>query len=215
MAISFDSVSKWEDFNTVSSITWSHTCSWTNRILVVGVVWPFNDTVTWVTYNWVAMTQVWKIRSSANAAWTYTYILVNPSSWANNVVVSSSVWTSFYCSATSYNWAKQSSQPDAFTVSSEQTTTSYTQSVSVVNSNCWLHWFFVTNSPNQSAWAWYTIRAASDNFRYTIWDSNGVVWTWAQTMTATTPDNRQWVWTILSISPSVDANSAWVIGFFI
>lgn len=72
----------------VSSLTWSHTCSGTNRLLVVGVT--INDgtseSVTGVTYNGVAMTSAGSVALSANGDEVSLWYLVNPASGANNVV---------------------------------------------------------------------------------------------------------------------------------
>ncbi len=201
MAIAFDAVSKWNN-GAASSITFAHTCTGSDRLLRVDVTNPFTDILTGVTYAGVSMTQLWKIRSSANNWWCYTFILINPASGTNNIVVTASASATLDAWGISYTWCDQTTQPDSFAITAETFVSTYTQSTTVINTNCWLSWFFVTNAA-QTAWTWYTIRDTSASQRWTHWDSNWIVWTWSVSMSCSTGSTRYWVWTVLSISPSI------------
>lgn len=86
MAIAFDAASSHKG-NNVSSLTWSHTCSGSNRLLWVcagnGALLP--TATTSVTYNGVAMTEVGDVvQTFAHASHHY---LVAPDTGAHDVVV--------------------------------------------------------------------------------------------------------------------------------
>lgn len=100
MAIAFDASSGSKGAGS-STLTWSHTCSGSNRTLVVGCASKTDDYITGVTYNGVAMTQVDKTTGGGGGA-EYMYILANPASGANNIVVTASVSIDMMGSAVSY-----------------------------------------------------------------------------------------------------------------
>lgn len=87
MAIAFDAASSGQS-ESGSSLTFSHTCTGSNLLLLVGVA--SNSTngtdVSGVTYNGVAMTLIGTKASADNE--TYLFRLVAPAAGANNVVVS-------------------------------------------------------------------------------------------------------------------------------
>lgn len=107
MAIAYDTTS---NATGTSGITWSHTCSGSNRILFValGVTSGVSHTVT---YAGVSMTQV--LNPTVGAVGFY--YLINPASGANNIVVTGSGGTMQAC-ATSYNGVAQSGNPEASTL---------------------------------------------------------------------------------------------------
>lgn len=90
MAVAFDAASSGQTTNA-TSITVAHTCSGSDRVLFVGVGWSTGPeamaSVTGVTYNGVALTQIWEIIDSptdhANAGW----YLIAPATGTNNIVV--------------------------------------------------------------------------------------------------------------------------------
>lgn len=138
MAIAFDAVT-YATGGTGTSLTFSHTTSGTNRILVVNIFQNDNagDTTTGVTYGGVAMTRVSVVQntSSPYLSRNYQYILINPTSGANNVVISNTS-NNLEAWALSYTGAKQSSQPDAFTTSTGNVQ-NFTTTLTTVADNCW------------------------------------------------------------------------------
>ena len=123
---------------TATSLTYSHTCGGTDRILFVAV---FTDTadnvdnVTGITYNTVAMTRVDSFRSPGLGGHVM-YMLVNPASGANNVVVSSAASVTIYASSASYTGALQTGQPDANNGAATDPATSQLVNVTTVLDNC-------------------------------------------------------------------------------
>lgn len=69
------------------------------------------------------------------------YVLANPASGANNIVVTSSDATYRWCASASYTGAAQTGQPDAFN-SATTSGTSISVAVITVADNCWVTGFF-------------------------------------------------------------------------
>ena len=107
MAVAFDASSS-GSASLTSSLTFSHTCSGTERVLIVGVVINANAaSVSTVTYNSVSLTF---IGSAINTGDTRVELwgLIAPSTGANNIVVTVSNSTSFFCAGgTSFTGADQ------------------------------------------------------------------------------------------------------------
>lgn len=142
MAIAFDVASNGRAGPSVTSLTFSHTCTGSNLILVVGTsVSDTTDTnrpVTGITYAGVAMT---KIREDDEATADFTsglWYLINPATGANNIVVTTTGSVSrIIAGGISLTGAAQSGQPDAHN-GALTTTTSITVDVTTVADNCWV-----------------------------------------------------------------------------
>lgn len=206
MAIAYDSSAQGSG-GSVTSITFSHTCSGSDRMLVVFVRSYQNDRVTGVTYNGVAMTQVNKRQDNAgNNCYTYLYYLLAPATGANNVVVSASPAPNIQlaaCSA-SYTGVKQSGQPDSSAMQSS-TASTMTVSTTVVASGCWL----VGGSSNfraTSAGTGTTNRQQTSGDPLTIADSNGTVATGSRSLQWTQSDSTISAQHIISIAPVPSTN---------
>jgi hypothetical protein len=95
MAIALDTSTQLEE-STTATESWSHTCSGTDRILLVAV-FPANfSTLTGVTYNGVAMTLI------ASHTDIFLYKLIAPATGANNIEVTASAnrWSAIAASFT-------------------------------------------------------------------------------------------------------------------
>ena len=92
MALSFVGASGSGEVVGGTTITWAHDVgTGSGRVLVVVVALNNTRTVSGVTYNGVAMTQMWSKQESALGAISSAgYILANPASGSNNVVVTAS-----------------------------------------------------------------------------------------------------------------------------
>lgn len=113
--------------------SWLHTTAGTERYILVGIV--TDRTVTGVTYNSVALTQLGTV-SGAGAA-CYLYGLVNPTSGANSVAVTFSAGAServmWSISLTGVSQAVPIGTVATHTVGSSQSTTNIT----VLYNNSW------------------------------------------------------------------------------
>ncbi len=137
MAIAFDAASG-RHTGTASSATLAHTCSGSDRVLVVSIKVAAGNTVSGVTYAGVAMTQLVTGTTPTVATRAYMFILVAPALGTNNIVATFSGSNAFGMSGASYTRARQT-QPDAAAVTvSENATGSRTASVTVVEPGSWL-----------------------------------------------------------------------------
>lgn len=128
---------------TVSSLTWSHTCSTSsNRLLVVGVqvedASASDAVVSSITYNSVALT---KIRSDVEGAGPVNrselWYLIAPSTGANNIVVTfAGTVDGATAGAVSFTNALQSGQPNANNGFNQGSNTSITVDVTSTTDNC-------------------------------------------------------------------------------
>lgn len=138
MAIAYSAVSSGDSAVNAISLTYSHTTSGVDRFLVVSVNTDNNATCTGVTYAGVSMTQVTSLFDAASGTTRYVFYLVNPTSGANNVVVSMTASTGrIHSIATSYTGVAQTSTFGAFASNVGNTTTS--TSTLTVGSGYWVH----------------------------------------------------------------------------
>lgn len=150
MAIAYDASSSVYNSSASTSHTLSHTCTGSNRVLVVGTRTYDANAITGVTYNGVSMTEVGSnvaLGSDAFRRW----ILVNPASGANDIVASLSSSRRIEIYAVSFTGAKQSAQPDA-SATATGSSTSATGSVTTVADNSWVVAFAESNGAS-GAWS--------------------------------------------------------------
>lgn len=178
MAIALDASAS-SSTTSASSLTYSHTCSGSERILFVAVFsggpGPGSVPCTGVTYNSAAMT---KIDSNApQANWDLSlWYLIAPSTGANNVVITlSGSTTTLYGDSVSYTGVQQSGVPD----SSAKTTAvsnSINQSTTTVADNCWVVGCAVTGASTIAASTGVTSRLDRDSASgsFEMGDSNAV-----------------------------------------
>lgn len=161
---------------STSPQTYSHTTSGSDRILFVSIF--TQGSVTGVTYNGVAMTELGTTSYSTPTGVSYLFMLVNPASGANNVVVTHS--GSFTASvAASYTGAKQTDQPDAAAVTNTTgagTATSLSTTITTVADNSWLVTSTATESGSAlTAGAGAFLRQTGSNIAVALFDTNGAV----------------------------------------
>ncbi len=220
MAIAFDTSSKKTVTTTGTSITWSHTCTGSNLILIASVMWRANaaETLTGITYNGVAMTSISDV-SGGTSSHVSTYYLINPTTGANNIVAT---WSAAPYNMTgigaSYTGAKQTGQPDSSNTGTG-TGTTLTIATTVVASNCWTVGAFGCSAYSSDATLAGTSSNKTDRQKLTshsavvapflLCDSNTTVATGSQSIILTqdggTKSNRG---TVFSISPYVASGPA-------
>lgn len=214
MAISFDNsidpVIQGSGVSTTQTV--SYTTSGDNRILLVGVLKQSNNTVSGVTYNGVSMTQIGTFTTTAGGGENnYLFLLVNPASGANNIVVTfnSSTGVSAVC-ASSYNGAKQTGQPDANNTGYSASTTSLTTSVTTTSDNCWLAGY-ARAGDTMTAGTATTLRTASN---ISMMDSNGAKSPAGSYSLITTQSPASYIGhVVVSISPTAESFIPKVIMF--
>lgn len=138
MSIAFDSSTYGPSSGAVTSYSFSHTCSGSDRILWVYVMINTTATVS-VTYNGVSMTST-DVNSGSYSHYQSMWYLVAPDTGANNVTISVTSSSTIRAYASSYTGASQTGQPDAHIVPSEAATTSYARAITTVADNSWVIW---------------------------------------------------------------------------
>ena len=171
MAIALDTTTS---SSSASSTSWtfSHTCSGSDRVLLVGFFkFGGGDSVTGVTYNGVSMTQLGKGVADASG-YVYLYGLVNPATGANNVVASSSASVQWYGEAVSYTGVDQTTPfPDTEAYNSS-TGTSFTESITTSVADSWIILQGRNSVGGPTAGANTTLRVSSPSTDVWFLDSN-------------------------------------------
>lgn len=142
MALAYDS-SATSNTGSASSLTYSHTCSGVDRILLVQVWCGSNRTISSITYNGVSMTELSTLTGGSIGAGerTAVYYLIAPATGANNVVVTLSGATSIASNSASYTGVDQTNPIDASRTETDlDTGTSYAESITSNANNCWAVW---------------------------------------------------------------------------
>lgn len=85
MDLIFDAKSTGSSDPSSNTLTWSHTCTGSNRLLVVTVGESRNVTINSITYAGVGLTEAISITNGNSRA--YIYYLINPDSGANDIIV--------------------------------------------------------------------------------------------------------------------------------
>ena len=110
MALAVDAASS-SEATSATSLTWSHTVSGTNRLLVVGVQFykNVNSFISGITYNSVALTPVTGAAINTSNYYVDLWYLIAPSTGSNNIVVSYGGGAPFEtgCGAVSFTDAHQ------------------------------------------------------------------------------------------------------------
>lgn len=165
--------------------SWSHTCSGTNRLLLVWITsgnYQNNTDPSTVTYNGVAMTQIAKLNWLSNSSrCVWLYALKNPAVGANNVVVSFGGSQMMCGCSASYNGCNQTTNPEAVATSTNggNNTQSLALSITTLTDNAWIvggAWWFGGQNYSVSAGGG-TIRTqyTGETNDPAMYDSNGVV----------------------------------------
>lgn len=198
-------------WGTGSSATFSHTCSGSDRLLLV---YTFNNgnsgDPTGITYNSVAMTKINTQATDGGGFKLTLWGLLAPATGSNSVVVTWATGDGINnCTAFSYTGVKQSGLPDSSNTGSSASSSSISVSTTVVASNCWLAGCTRSSNATQSGGTNASIvNACNSNGSQCVHDSNGTVGTGSQTATINvSPNNTQWM-NLISIAPAVAGGPA-------
>lgn len=111
MAIAFDAASNAQyTAGSGGTLTWSHTCTGTNLVLWVSATISTggNSTITGITYNGVAMTEVSGSPINSTSIETSGWILIAPATGTHNIVATINAFdNNFSCVAASYTGVHQ------------------------------------------------------------------------------------------------------------
>lgn len=136
--IAFDAVAN--DLESSATPTWSHTTSGSNRILHAGVRVSAGISVTGVTYNGVAMTNVPTNSpvTTPGGELLYVFYLINPTTGTHDIIATLSGSDTVRSVSISHTGVKQSGQPNASGNGTASGESSITDSITATVSNCWV-----------------------------------------------------------------------------
>lgn len=177
MAIAFDSTQAPTRQIGVSTFSWTHTCTGSNRILWILVDINNNantDIVTGVTYNSITLTKIDRIFSLNNGNISLWY-LINPTIGANTATITTSTNAAINGISASYTGAKQSGVPDATTTLGPSSTATFVQSTTSVADNCWMVWGTINANGVFVAGTNTTIRGSDAGNGSCLADSNAAI----------------------------------------
>lgn len=174
MAIALDATSAGANGAT-SSLSVSHTCTGSDRILFVFVETEPNGRLTGVTYAGQAMTLLASVTDLGfSNAELFLYYIVAPATGANNIVASLNASTNVHMAAASYTGASQTGVPDSQAVLSENVSASQTLTTTVVAANSWLVGVTINGNAAAVAGANTVIRSTQPAWNnMALIDSNG------------------------------------------
>jgi hypothetical protein len=194
--------------NPVTSLTYSHTCTSNNNRFLVVAVWTeqTGDIVTGVTYNGVAMTRVATVTQGTQRI--HLYILVNPATGTNDVVVSTGSSANIHSVSASYYDAKQSAQPNAFNTNVQASGATLTLQATVTKNGSLLISCAANEGNGISASTGTTNRTGGSGI-IRIGDSNGKVNRGVRSMVWTPGNTSQdQAGIIISVTPVFNVDSA-------
>lgn len=198
--IAFDSATNPAIQNPGTTLTYAHTCSGSNRFLYVGVL-TGNATVSSVTYNGVAMTEIGS-RTAVGSHFISHYYLIAPATGSNNVVVTVASSVLIISGATSYTGVAQTSPIDASATNAETTETTTTTNLTTTTDNCWtLLTSRGATDGNTNAGTGTTQRADTAGY-IQLFDSNGVITPAGSTSLQTTQSSQSTAHQMAAIKPA-------------
>lgn len=138
MAIAFDAKSDGTNSGSVTSITWAHTCTGSNRVLIVAARTDNGDLYTLsATYNAITMTEIGRVNMPTRPQeWYYLFYLLAPATGGANVVVTATGTSGLYGSSSSYTGVTQVG-PDGSSTNTTSSGTSINCSITTLADNCW------------------------------------------------------------------------------
>lgn len=134
-AIAFDAAT--QGYANSTSLTWSHTCTGSDRFLVVGIKLYGTNDITGITYAGVAMTHIGSEDVPGEATKSVLYGLTAPATGANNIIISRTSSGHIVASGASYTGVSQTGQPEAFGVNTANSTV-VNITATVTTENAWL-----------------------------------------------------------------------------
>lgn len=207
LAIAFD-IQAGKTTLSVTNDNYSHTVTGSNPVLVAGLATAgtngnANDPSS-IIYNSVAMSQVGNISINGSDRRWFAYYKSAVSTGANtfSYTFSTSKGRLSACTA-SYSGVSQTDVPDS-KIDKQQAATNFTQTATVVASNCWLWAGESNDSGTPTAGAGLTLRSNGGAVDAQIeeGDSNATVGTGSQSMTFNSTGSWTFGGTIISMAPS-------------
>jgi len=192
-----------------SSLTYSHTCTGSDRILLVNMWCGASRTISSITYNGVTMTELANLALGGGER-NAVYYLVAPATGANNVVITLSGSATIVGLSNSYTGVLQATPIDASrTETGLDTGTTYAEAITSVADNCWSVWFSRQYAGGTTTAGADTVLRASEFVTYGAFsaDSNAAITpAGSRTMNMACTISGNWFTDILAtLAPSTSA----------
>lgn len=198
MSIAFDAQSKDSaTFLSGTSFSWSHTCTGSDRYLVVAIM-SYNQqgTITAPTYNGVSMTLIQSTNIPTNVNNFWMYGLVAPDTGTNTISFSFSISNSFVSAvATSYTGVDQTTPIDVSVIQNltPSTTSAYVPSITTTVDNTWVVGSFRAEQSSTFSLSTGTLRDGAAGIGMYNYDSNAAIspaGVWSTTFTRNNATDR-------------------------
>jgi hypothetical protein len=201
MAIAFDAATDGGIVLPGTSLTWSHTCSGSDRLLRVGLRTVAGASlITGVTYNGDAMTLIDVVAGGGARRAVELWELLNPDSGAHDVIASASGSDVIMGESVSYTGVG-AAYDDSNTAVSDSSSPAATVTVTPVANNAWVQGVHGNNTSDPSSGTNTTERVSSAN-GIGLYDNNAAISpAAATTLAATTTAAADVVWVAASIVP--------------
>lgn len=187
---------------SATSLTFAHTCTGSNRILLVGTM-VRTTTISGVTYAGVSMTAIGSRELVTGADYIQWFYLIAPSTGANNVVISLNASNVILGGAVSYTGVKQSGQPDAVINNAVTTEATSTTTLTTIANNCWTVMLTRANDDGNSSAGTGTTRRANTAAYIQLYDSNRPITTAGSTSLVNTQVSQPTATQMVSLAPYV------------
>lgn len=201
MAIAFDAANQGKATATNATVTYTHTITGTNTILLVGIYNQNAGGLTTVTIGGNNMTLI-DSQSDGNVSIAYLYYYIGAVTGTLTVTRGTTTNT-LYVQSASYTGAKQSAQPDASTKGQNISGTStMTGTLTVVANNSWLSGVFADGATSVADGTGIHRGTIQDSV-VCIFDSNGARSSGSNTLTTTNGGTEQTntAYVLASLSP--------------
>lgn len=141
-AIAFDASDQAGSAGAATSLTYAHTVSGTNRLMVACAYWGSSQTLSSITYNGVSTSQVVAPIDNGGGEFYAMNYLIAPDTGTNNVVITLSGSAGIEGASGSYTGTDQTDPIDATRteVAGVENTTSYSEAITSTVDNTWAVW---------------------------------------------------------------------------
>lgn len=191
---------------TTTTITWNHTCTGSDLLLLMNSYQ--DDTNSWssFTYNSIGGTQVQTPAGQAATWWCSMWRLAGPATGSNAILGTGTNTKHKGGASVSYTGVDQTSPIDSSNKGNNASASTFSVTTTVVGSNCWLVGVFESGGTfNAGTGTTERTRAPSDE-AFSC-DSNGTVATGGQALEGTNAGSG-WGGIVASIAPSATVTTA-------
>lgn len=196
---------------TAFSQTFAHSCTGTDRCLLLGVVGSAaTDNITGATYSAVTMTLIQKIALGTGGSGRYIYLfgLLAPATGSNNIVVTSNTSDTIASLTGSYTGVRQTGLPDVLNTTVVASNASASVAVTPVANRAWVVGFFKNDlDVTVIATAGTTLRVGGNTAA--LVDHNAAITPPVSTTLQCGPQSGATAWSVIGVSlapvPSVSS----------